>query len=187
MVDTRRPPSVGPGRGGGADLRVDAAGGPKKKLRMANLSFGTRAHPVLRTVRPPVGSHYAMVARRHMHEFGTSIEQLAEVAVSARYNAGFNPKAYYRDPNTIDDVVDARGRGPADEAPLLHPHDGGGAIVLTHEERARDCARRRSGSRDRRSRLPHHHERVGGLHRVACVRSGSWPSSGGVPPRRSTR
>ena len=48
-----------------------------------------------------------MVARRHMHEFGTTIEQLAEVAVSTRYNAGFNPDAFYQDPITIDDVVDA--------------------------------------------------------------------------------
>ena len=65
----------------------------KKKLRMANLSFGTRGP--IQFAAPfghPVGSHYAMVARRHMHEFGTTIEQLAEVAVSARYNAGFNPE-----------------------------------------------------------------------------------------------
>ena len=87
----------------------------KKKLRMANLSFGTRGP--IQFAAPfghPVGSHYAMVARRHMHEFGTTIEQLAEVAVSTRYNAGLNPDAYYRDPITIDDVVDAPdGVGPA--------------------------------------------------------------------------
>ena len=40
-----------------------------------------------------------------MHEYGTTIEQLAEIAVSHRYNAGFNPDAYYRDPITIDDVL----------------------------------------------------------------------------------
>ena len=60
---------------------------------MANLSFGTRGP--IQFAAPfghPVGSHYAMVARRHMHEFGTTIEQLAEMAVSTRYNAGFNPE-----------------------------------------------------------------------------------------------
>ena len=88
----------------------------KKKLRMANLSFGTRGP--IQFAAPfghPVGSHYAMVARRHMHEFGTTIEQLAEVAVSTRYNAGLNPDAFYRDPITIDDVRRrADGVGPAD-------------------------------------------------------------------------
>jgi acetyl-CoA acetyltransferase len=83
-----------------------------------------------------------MVARRHMHEFGTTIEQLAEVAVSTRYNAGLNPDAYYQDPITIDDVVDA----PLVWDPLTKLHccirtDGGGSIVLTSEERARDCAK----------------------------------------------
>ena len=115
----------------------------KKKLRMANLSFGTRGP--IQFAAPfghPVGSHYAMVARRHMHEFGTTIEQLAEVAVSTRYNAGFNPDAYYQDPITIDEVLSS----PMVWDPLSKLHccirsDGGGAIVLTHEERARDCAK----------------------------------------------
>jgi acetyl-CoA acetyltransferase len=116
----------------------------KKKLRMANLSFGTRGP--LQFAAPfghPVGSHYAMVARRHMHEFGTTIEQLAEIAVSARYNAQFNPDAYYRDPISIEDV----NRAPMIADPLTKLHccirsDGGGAVVLTSEDRARDLAKR---------------------------------------------
>ena len=95
----------------------------KKKLRMANLSFGTRG-PIQfdAPFGHPVGSRYAMAARRHMHEFGTTIEQLAEIAVSTRYNAGFNPEAYYREPITIDDVLAVDDDlGPADQAPLLHP------------------------------------------------------------------
>src|ERR1700704_3397998 len=63
----------------------------------ANLSSGARG-PV--QFDAPYGhtliSKYAMAARRHMHEFGTTIEQLAEVAVSARFNAADNPDAYYR-------------------------------------------------------------------------------------------
>jgi acetyl-CoA acetyltransferase len=114
----------------------------KKKLRMANLSFGTRGPSQF--VAPfghPVGSHYAMVARRHMHEFGTTLEQLAEVAVSTRYNASLNPDAFYQDLITIDDVMDS----PMVWDPLSKLHccirsDGGGAIVLTSEERAKDCA-----------------------------------------------
>jgi acetyl-CoA acetyltransferase len=74
-----------------------------------------------------------------MHEYGTTIEQLAEIAVSSRYNASLNPEAYYRDPITIDDVQSSRMM--ADPLTKLHcciRSDGGGAVVLTSEERARD-------------------------------------------------
>jgi acetyl-CoA acetyltransferase len=114
----------------------------KKKLRMANLSFGTRG-PV-QFAAPfghPVGSHYAMAARRHMHEFGTTIEQLAEVAVSTRYNASLNPDAFYQDLITIDDVMESTMTwDPLTKLHCCIRSDGGGAIVLTSEERAKDCA-----------------------------------------------
>jgi acetyl-CoA acetyltransferase len=123
----------------GSTTRADL----KARRRTANLSFGTRG-PVQFDV--PFGhtliSKYAMAARRHMYEFGTTIEQLAEIAVSTRYNAGFNPEAYYRDPITIDDVQNSRMM--ADPLTKLHcciRSDGGGAVVLTTEERARDCAK----------------------------------------------
>lgn len=89
----------------------------------------------------PIG-HYAMVAARHMFEFGTTSEQLAEIAVAAREWARLNPKAWSRDPLTIDDVLASRLI-----ADPLHRHDcclvtdGGGAIVLTGAARARDAAR----------------------------------------------
>ena len=51
---------------------------------------------------------YAMVARRHMHEFGTTSEQLAEIAVGVREFARLNPNAMYRDPLGVDDVVNSR-------------------------------------------------------------------------------
>ena len=115
----------------------------KKRLRSANLSFGTRGPAQFDA---PFGhtliAKYAMVARRHMHEFGTTIEQLAEIAVSTRYNASLNPDAYHTDPITIDDVVGSRMI--ADPLTKLHccvRSDGGGAIILAGEERARDCAR----------------------------------------------
>src|SRR4029079_13149915 len=88
-------------------------------------------------------SKYAMAARRHMHEFGTTIEQLAEIAVSTRWNASHNPDAYYREPITIDDVQSSRMM--ADPLTKLHcciRSDGGGAVVLTSEERARDLRQR---------------------------------------------
>ena len=115
----------------------------KSSHRRANLSFGARG-PV--QFDAPYGhaliAKYAMAARRHMYEYGTTIEQLAEISVSARYNAGLNPDAYYREPITIDDVQNS----PMIADPLTKLHccirsDGGGAIVLTSEERARDLDR----------------------------------------------
>ena len=115
----------------------------KSSHRRANLSFGARG-PV--QFDAPYGhaliAKYAMAARRHMHEYGTTIEQLAEISVSARYNAGLNPDAFYREPITIEDVQNS----PMIADPLTKLHccirsDGGGAIVLTSEERARDLAK----------------------------------------------
>ena len=82
---------------------------------------------------------YAMAARRHMHQYGTSSEQLAEIAVVTRRHASFNPLAMYRDPITVQDVL--HSRMIADPLHLLDccvVSDGGGAVLVTTEERARD-------------------------------------------------
>lgn len=123
----------------GSTTRADLKAG----RRRANLSFGSRGPTQFAA---PWGhsliSQYAMATMRHMHEFGTTIEQLAEVAVSTRHNAGLNPDAYYRDPLTIDEV----NASPMIADPLTKLHccirsDGGGAIVLTTADRARDAAK----------------------------------------------
>lgn len=78
---------------------------------------------------------YAMVARRHMHEFGTTSEQLAEVRVAASHHAQFNEHALYQEPVTVEDVVDSRM--VADPLHLLDCcviTDGGGAIVLVSKD-----------------------------------------------------
>src|SRR4029450_11380801 len=54
---------------------------------------------------------YAMVARRHMHEFGTTSEQLAEIAVGVREFAGLNPNAMYREPISAGEVLAPRSVG----------------------------------------------------------------------------
>src|SRR3954451_2009752 len=122
----------------GSTTRADL----KQRRRSANLSFGARGPTQFDA---PYGhaliSKYAMATRRHMHEFGTTVDQLAEIAVSTRYNAQFNPEAYYREPITRDDVHNSSMI--ADPLTKLHcciRSDGGGAVVLTTEERARDCA-----------------------------------------------
>ena len=83
-------------------------------------------------------SAYAMAAHRHMHEFGTTREQLAEVAVAARDWALLNPKAWEKKPLTIADVLGARMiSDPLTVRDCCLVTDGGGAIVMTTAERAR--------------------------------------------------
>ena len=85
---------------------------------------------------------FCLVTTRHMHEYGTTLEQWAQVAVSTRAWAALNPKARNRDPITVADVLNSR--------PVVYPFnllniclvtDAGGAVVLTRPDRARDCAK----------------------------------------------
>lgn len=85
----------------------------------------------------PVGG-YALAARRHMHEFGTTEEQLAEIAVATRKWASLNPAATMRDPLTIDDVMNStRISDPLKLLDCCLVTDGAGAIVMTTAENAK--------------------------------------------------
>ena len=85
----------------------------------------------------PVGS-YALAAMRHMHEYGTTSEQLAEVAVATRKWAMLNPKAEKREPITIEDVLNSRWIAePLHLLDCCLVSDGGGAVVVASAERAR--------------------------------------------------
>ena len=86
----------------------------------------------------PVGA-YAMAAQRHMYEFGTTSEHLAEIAVATRQWAMKNPAAMMRSPLTVDDVLSSMLiTDPLHLLDCCLVTDGGGAIVLTTEARARD-------------------------------------------------
>ncbi len=88
-----------------------------------------------------VGS-YALVAQRHMHEYGTRPEQLAEIAVTMRRHASLNPAAKMRNPISIDDVLESRViSDPLHLLDCCIISDGGGAVVVTSAERARDLAK----------------------------------------------
>ncbi len=88
---------------------------------------------------PTVVGAYAMVAQRHMHQYGTTSEQLAEIAVTMRRHAGLNPHAKYRDPITVEDVLASRViSSPLHLLDCCVISDGGGALVLTSAERAKD-------------------------------------------------
>ncbi|HET6828672.1 MAG TPA: thiolase [Ramlibacter sp.] len=88
-------------------------------------------------------SAYALAASRHMHEFGTTREQLADVAVAARAWAQLNPEAFMREPLTREDVLSARMiSDPLTVRDCCLVTDGGGAYVLVGAQRARDLPRK---------------------------------------------
>jgi acetyl-CoA acetyltransferase len=84
-------------------------------------------------------SSYALAARRRMHEYGTTKEQLAHVAMTHRYHASLNPNAVYQTPITFDEYMNARWVaepfGLLDCCPVS---DGGAAYIVTTEQRARE-------------------------------------------------
>jgi len=84
-------------------------------------------------------SSYALSASRHMHEFGTTRAQLAEVAVSARAWANLNPEAFAHGPLTVEDCLAARMvSSPLGLRDCCLVTDGAAAIVMTRADRARD-------------------------------------------------
>ncbi|MCB1395676.1 MAG: thiolase [Rhodobacter sp.] len=81
---------------------------------------------------------YALATARHMHDFGTTRRDLAEVAVSMRDWAQLNPDAFLRDPLSVDEVLAARMvADPLSVRDCCLVTDGGGAVVLVSEARAR--------------------------------------------------
>jgi acetyl-CoA C-acetyltransferase len=86
---------------------------------------------------------YAMIAQRHMHLYGTTSEQLAEVSVAMRKHASINPEALFRTPITVGDVVNARMiSSPLHLLDCCVITDGGGAVVVASPEVARNCRQR---------------------------------------------
>ncbi|PLC50748.1 thiolase [Pollutimonas subterranea] len=84
-------------------------------------------------------SSYALVAARHMHQYGTRREHLAEVAVAARRWAQMNPEATQRDPLTIEEVLASRMvSDPLSVRDCCLVTDGAGAYVLVRADRAKD-------------------------------------------------
>ncbi|MBC2669800.1 thiolase [Novosphingobium piscinae] len=87
-------------------------------------------------------SYYALAAARHMHQFGTTREQLAEVAVAARRWADTNPEAFAKGPLTVEDVLASRMIStPIAARDCCLVTDGAAALVLVRTDRARDCPR----------------------------------------------
>ena len=87
---------------------------------------------------------YAMVAMRHMYEFGTTPEQLAWVKVAASHHAQHNPNAMLREVVTVGDVVTSPMiADPLHRLDCCVVSDGGGALIVTKPEIARSLRRPR--------------------------------------------
>ena len=88
----------------------------------------------------PLQAIGAMPMRRHMAVHGTTEEQIGQLAVQQRYHASLNEDAIFRDPLTVEEFL----AQPYVSSPMRlldcdYPVDSGSAVILTREERARDC------------------------------------------------
>jgi len=91
--------------------------------------------------RNPI-SAYALAAARHMYQFGTTREQLAQVAVAARQWALLNDDAYESEPLTVEDVLNSRLiSDPLSRRDCCLVTDGGGAIILVRADHARHLSK----------------------------------------------
>ncbi len=118
--------------------------GSNQRSAAGKLITSARSSPWEAPYRPlrPISS-YAMAAARHMHEFGTTREQLGEVALAARRWARLNPEATMRDALTMQDYLSARlVCDPFGLRDCCLVTDGAAAVVMTRADRAKDlCSR----------------------------------------------
>jgi acetyl-CoA C-acetyltransferase len=92
--------------------------------------------------QPTIVNMYAMCARRHMHEFGTTSEQLAWIKVAASHHAQHNPQAMLRKVVTVEEVVNSpMVADPLHRLDCCVISDGGGALIVTRPEIAKSLKR----------------------------------------------
>jgi acetyl-CoA C-acetyltransferase len=91
---------------------------------------------------PATQNLYAMVAKRHMHEFGTTSQQLAWIKVAASHHAQHNPHAMLRNVVTVEDVLGSPlVSDPLHRLDCCVMSDGGGALIVARPEIARELKR----------------------------------------------
>ena len=125
------------------NVAVIAYGSTQRSVGRQNASV-REINPYETPYRPFLPSTaYALAASRHMHQFGTTREQMAEVAVAARQWALKNPVAWEKKPLTVEEVLAARMVSyPFTVRDICLVTDGGGAIVLVSRERAKSLKKK---------------------------------------------
>ncbi len=120
----------------------------QRSLRSRTRSSATNNMSLTAQFETPYGlpmplGHFALMASRHMHQYGTTSEQLASIAVAARKWACLNPKAWHRDPLSIEDVLSSRMiSSPLRRLDCCLITDGGGVVIVTNQQRARDALKK---------------------------------------------
>jgi acetyl-CoA C-acetyltransferase len=122
---------------------ITLAGNPRSGGRAPGGGFGRAPEtPFEGGYGITVPGLYALAAQRHMHEFGTTSAQLAEIKVAAAHHAQFNPHAFLRDPVTVEEVLESpMVSDPLHRLDCCVITDGGGALVVVHPDLAKDLPR----------------------------------------------
>jgi acetyl-CoA C-acetyltransferase len=91
-----------------------------------------------------VNSEYAMFAMRHMHEFGTTAEQLAKIAADERTSGAANPNSFYPGkPASVEDILASRMIcDPLHLLEIVRPTSSAAALVIADADRAKSCPQR---------------------------------------------
>lgn len=114
----------------------------RKAMAQARAAMAPYDYETVYSPPMPVGA-YAMAAQRHMHQYGTTRENLAEVAVAARKWANLNPEAFMQGDLSVEDVLNARPVStPFTVRDCCLVTDGGGAFVMTRADRAKDLKKK---------------------------------------------
>lgn len=114
--------------------------GSNQRTASGKLVSGSEPQPYEQPYEPrhPI-TGYALAAARHMHQYGTTRRQMAEVALAARRWAGLNPEAFARQPTSIEEILAARMvNDPISVRDCCLVTDGAGAVVMVRADRADD-------------------------------------------------
>ncbi len=123
------------------EVALIAYGSDARSAGRAGRGPGPVPYETVYRPRQPIAA-YALAASRHMHEYGTTREQLAEVAVAARRWAALNPAAFMRGPLTVDEVLGSRMVvDPFTVRDCCLVTDAGAALIMVKADRARDFPR----------------------------------------------
>lgn len=123
---------------GACEVALIAYGSTQRSMGRANVA-SVDYNPYESPFRPIyTASSYALAAARHMYQYGTTREQLAEIAVAARQWALLNPQAWEKKPLTIEEVLTSRiVSSPLSVKDCCLVTDGGGAVILVSAQRAK--------------------------------------------------
>ena len=114
--------------------------GSNQRTASGRLVSGSEPQPYEQPYEPrhPI-TGYALAAARHMHQYGTTRRQMAEVALAARRWAELNPEAFARQPTSIEEILAARMvNDPLSVRDCCLVTDGAGAVVMVRADRAHD-------------------------------------------------